>query len=145
MGNRGSSPSFYLVGGSYRYYQYAWYSLRGVRLEGSYGLRVRTCDGGKGYEQDKNLDSPLRTTRLVRMSSCYLVHATAMDLIAPTGSVANTTGRCPTTTNNRRSTVDEEDEQEVIEAQVSFRDNSLRPATSTNRTTSHSNARSTRS
>lgn len=52
------------------------------------------------------------------------VHGTTIDLSAPAETVANHTGRRPTTTNNLRQTFDAEDDQEVKEAQDSRRGNS---------------------
>lgn len=65
-----------------------------------------------------------------------------MDVSVPTELVSNPAGPRPTTTNNRWSTVDKNDAQEVIEAQVSRGGNSPRPTTRINLISRHSNARS---
>lgn len=73
------------------------------------------------------------------------LHGTTVDLSAPLEPFKNTTGRLPTTTNNRLSTFDEEDVQKFIETQASRLRNTSQQLTCTTCTTSDYNAHSTRS
>lgn len=70
------------------------------------------------------------------------VTGTTVDKRAATEPIVPTTGRPLTTTDNHRSTFDEEDHREVMIMQSSRPAALTRPTTRTGRTKSHFNARS---